>query len=108
MLLIKAAYFILCALCLLLIGRGLAYGLRKSSLNLQAQKRFKTWFYLLLTGWVALISVLALSGFLGDFESMPPRVMLVLLPPMIGILIYSIRSKQLKSILKAIPIHWLL
>jgi len=108
MLLIKAAYFILCAICLVLIGRGLAYGLRNSSLSHSDQKRFKTRFYLALSLWIIFISALALTGVLADFESLPPKITLVLFPPMISILIFSICSKQLRSILKAMPIHWLL
>ncbi len=108
MVLIKVAYFLLCGLCLFLIGRGLNYGIKNSSLNVTERARFRNRFYILLIVWILLISALALTGFLGDFEAFPPRFVLVLFPPMIGLLIFTIRSKQLKAVLKAIPVHWLL
>lgn len=108
MILIKAAYFVLCAICLVLIGRGLAYGLKNSSLSVDKQKAFSQRFYIILAIWVVLISALALTGFLGNFEGLPPRITLTLLPPMIGMLVFTIRSRQLREVLKAIPIHWLL
>lgn len=108
MLLIKAAYFVLTAICLLLIIRGLHFGLDKSSLSPEKKKSFSQRFYIIVGVWIVLISVLSLSGFLSNFEGLPPRVTLVLIPPMIAMLIFTARSKSLKTVLKAIPIQWLL
>lgn len=108
MTLIKAAYFVLTAICLFLIIRGLHFGLDKSSLSPEKKKSYSQWFYLIVGLWIALISILSLTGFLSSFESLPPRVTLVLVPPMIAMLVYTIRSKSLKAILRAIPIQWIL
>lgn len=105
---IKVTYFLLSALCLFLIGKGLAYGLKHSSLSEAVQKTYKSRFYIILVVWILLTSTLALTGFLAQFEAFPPRITLVLIPPMISILIYTSRSSQLRAILKTIPIEWLL
>ena len=106
--LIKAAYFVLCGLCLFLIARGLEYGLKRSGLSPDSIRKFRLSYYLILTLWVALISALALSGFLGDFEVFPPRITITLLPPMVAMLVLTVRSASLKAVLSAIPIQWLL
>lgn len=108
MTLIKAAYFLLSAICLFLIVRGLHFGLDKSSLTPEKKKSFSQWFYIIVGVWIALISVLSLSGFLSDFDSLPPRITLVLIPPMVTMLVYTIRSKSLKIVLTAIPVQWIL
>ena len=108
MLLIKVAYFILCALCVFVVSRGMRYGIQQADLAHEAGKRYTRNFFLLVLGWTALISALSLSGFLANFSAFPPRMTLILMPPMIAILVYTIRSVQLKSILQQIPVQWLI
>lgn len=108
MTLIKIAYFLLSAICLFLIIRGLQYSLSRSGLSTTQQKTFRNRFYVIVGGWIALISALSLSGTLSDFTSFPPPIMVVLVPPMIAMIIFTVRSESLKQILKAIPIQWLL
>lgn len=52
--------------------------------------------------WLVVVSVLSLSGFLQDFTSLPPRLMIVLLIPLISIILIT-RSKVLGEILRHIP-----
>lgn len=106
--LIKAAYFVLCGLCLFLTGRGLAYGLKRGGLSARGIHQFRVRYYLILISWIILISALALTGFLGNFEAFPPRITLTLMPPMIAMLVFTARSASLKAVLAAIPIQWLL
>ena len=108
MTLIKAAYFVLCGLCLLLMSRGMAYGLKRSGLSHQTIRQFQFHYYLIIALWIVLISALALTGFLADFESFPPRITITLIPPMVVMLAFTARSASLKAILRAIPISWLL
>jgi hypothetical protein len=108
MILIKVAYFILSAICLVLIARGLRFGLDRCGLSPEKKKNFLQRFYLIVGIWIALISLLAISGFLADFDSFPPRVTITLIPPMILMLFFTIRSQSLKTILAAIPVQWLL
>lgn len=108
MTLIKAAYFLLTAICLFLIVRGLHFGLDKSDLPTEKKQSFSRGFYLIVGVWIVLISILSLTGFLSSFENLPPRITLVLVPPMIAMLVYTIRSKSLKVLLRAIPVQWIL
>lgn len=108
MILIKVAYFIVSALCLVLIVRGLRFGLDQCSLSAEKKKNFLQHFYVIVGIWIALISLLAISGFLNDFDRFPPRITITLIPPMILMLIFTIRSQSLKAILTAIPVQWLL
>lgn len=108
MTLIKVAYFLITAICLFLIVRGLHFGLDKSNLPPEKKKSFGQWFYVIVGVWITLISVLSLTGFLSSFDNLPPRITIVLIPPMIAMLIYTIRSGALKTVLKAIPVQWIL
>lgn len=108
MTLIKAAYFPLTAICLFLIIRGLHFGLDKSNLTPDQKRSYSKGFYLIIGAWVILISALSLTGFLSNFENLPPRITIVLIPPMIAMLVYTIRSKSLKALLRAIPVQWIL
>lgn len=108
MILIKAAYFLLCGICLILISRGLHFGLKHSDLEESKKRAFRIRFYIVLGIWIVLISALAISGFLSHFDSFPPRIMITLLPPLIAMLIFTARSGSLKKLLQAIPVQWLL
>ncbi len=57
---------------------------------------------LVLVGWAVFISVLGLSGFLQDFSSFPPRIMIVLFVPLAMLLIVTL-SKTTKILLEFIP-----
>ncbi|MGE0771683.1 MAG: hypothetical protein AB7K37_08225 [Cyclobacteriaceae bacterium] len=52
--------------------------------------------------WVSIVSVLSISGFLQDFSTFPPRMMIVLVVPLITIIGIS-TTKRLKHILSFIP-----
>ena len=54
--------------------------------------------------WFAFTGVLSSTGFLSDFSALPPRFMLVLLPPIIG-LVWFMRSKRVTTWLDAVPPH---
>jgi hypothetical protein len=55
-----------------------------------------------LIGWTVLISVLALSGFLQDYSGFPPRIMIVLVVPLITMIILTF-SSSVKELLSIIP-----
>jgi hypothetical protein len=57
---------------------------------------------LVLSGWIVLTVVLALGGFYREFSAMPPRLALLLLPP-IGGIVYLYRSKMFGKLLQEIP-----
>src|SRR4030095_11266824 len=85
---------------------ALNFGLRK--LEVPPQKKT---FSILLTslflgGWLFVSSWLALSGKLLDFTSVPPKMMLILIPSILGV-IYISSSTRLNLLLTVIPSSWL-
>lgn len=56
-------------------------------------------------GWLVLLAILSLSGFLADFTSRPPRMMLVLAGS-IGLFTGATRTKTFGRLLASAPAHW--
>jgi hypothetical protein len=72
----------------------------------QPQRRQFRWYVTIgFVIWLALLSLLAWSGFFRDFSSLPPRIMVSFLPPVIltAILMFS---KRFGDILRVIPMSW--
>jgi len=55
-----------------------------------------------LVGWAAVTALLSLSGFLGDFSTFPPRLLIALIIPLI-VIIWAVRTKEAKEILLHTP-----
>ncbi len=64
-------------------------------------------YILTIAGWLVFISSLALSGILSDFTGMPPRLVLVIVPPLVG-LFFALRSRLLRAALDNLAPQWLL
>jgi hypothetical protein len=58
-------------------------------------------------GWFILTGVLANIGFLSKFDSLPPRLLIVLFPPLLFIIILSF-SSGVSQLLQRIPPAWLI
>ena len=56
--------------------------------------------------WLAFTLIIATSGFLADFTSMPPHLLLVTLPPLIFILVL-ISSKSFNAFTEKFNVFWL-
>jgi hypothetical protein len=59
-----------------------------------------------LVGWLALTAVLAERGFFDDFQSLPPRMLLGVGPPLLTILALTV-SRRVAPLLAAVPAVWL-
>jgi hypothetical protein len=59
-----------------------------------------------LVGWLALTAVLAERGFFEDFQSLPPRMLLGVGPPLLTILALTV-SRGVAPLLAAVPPVWL-
>lgn len=103
-LIVQISFVLLSALCLIVIYRGLRFGLR----NFESAKRNKILrnYWLFLGLWIIVVSIAALTGFSSDFESLPPRPALFIIVPAI-VLVFIMRSDTTKEILKAIPPKYL-
>ncbi len=96
-------FIALSVFCVLYIYRQLSLALRKTSLDTSKQQRIKRGFIVTVTGWTTLISLLAWSQFFANFDSLPPRLFLVLLVPLLTAIGLSLFSTTLKEILRQIP-----
>lgn len=89
---------------------AIIYGLRIAHQNIGTKKnRSETLIQYVLLGilfWLATIGVLAHLGFFANFDALPPRVLVAVIPPVI-LTIILLRSKEFSLILANIPRSWL-
>ena len=105
---ITIAYILLSSSCLFLVLKGFSYGLRKSTIERSKQFKIFRSGTIGIFLWLILVSILASAGFFKDFSTFPPKITLVLVPPMIIWLIITVKSKFLKRVLDKIPPHWII
>lgn len=105
--LIKTGYLLLSALCLLAVFWGLSIALRRTEANPMYRRKIKLQFTAVLAGWIGIVSVISLSGYIQDFGAMPPRLFPFLLVPLL-LLVWLLRRKRTLVLLKAIPPQWFL
>lgn len=95
----KIGFVILTVICISLITIRLyqlgAHNNSKSPIQLVIT------FLLVVAAWVTIVYTMAKSGFISDFSSLPPRMVLVIIPPLIGIIILT-RSKHVTSFLERV------
>jgi len=60
---------------------------------------------ILLAGWLVLIAVAAVTGHLLNFTTLPPRMLVAIIPPILAIS-YIASSERVNRLLKVIPISW--
>lgn len=61
----------------------------------------------ILIAWLAVSSGLSLSGFLSNFEGVPPRMVFMIFPPLVSILFLTF-SKGFTRFLQFVPPSWLI
>jgi hypothetical protein len=107
----NSAYYYLAAwglVTLVLIYGGILFHYLKNGLEEAGLQRSLLKKALAIIGvWTAVITALSLSGFLQDFSTFPPRMMLVLIVPLVSIITLSF-SANLGKILATIPPHKLI
>jgi hypothetical protein len=102
------------SLLLIVITAALLYFIyyaQKYALNkLEAEPRKKktsiALTFALLTAWLAASAVIAFNGTLLDFAAVPPKLMLVVIPPALAV-IYISSSARVSRMLGVIPRAWL-
>lgn len=84
---------------------GLRYALYKLGMEKPQRRQFRWYITIGFVIWLALLSMLAWSGFFQNFASLPPRVLVAVIPPimLIGILMFS---KRFGNMLRVIPMSW--
>ena len=99
---IASVLFVVMAFVLLaLIIYGLNYAYKKA--NLSTRGLYLTLFTLFV--WLAFISSLSLSGFLQNFEAIPPRMFIALVFPAVA-MIFFLRAPNTTVLVQQIPPQW--
>ena len=103
----QTGFLILTLVCMVLV----LVGIRKTLLKMgkpAAKANQKTMVIAgIMLGWLALVSLLSLSGILSDFSTFPPKIPLVILPPLVTSLILTFHPK-FRNFLAHVPPQWLL
>ena len=100
----KILFIILCLICLFLIYQGLQTGLK--TFDVKEKRKINLRFISAIIVWVITLTVLSVSGFFYEFSMFPPRVVIVLIIPLLTIIFLTF-SKSLTVILSGIPAQWL-
>jgi hypothetical protein len=99
---IQAGFIILTIVMLVLILSELKKGIAKTSLGEARRKSIFNKVLYAIIGWMSLISALSLTGFLNNFSTFPPRIIIVLIVPLI-VMITVTFSSATREILAHIP-----
>ena len=99
---------LLAIVCTALLLAGFRYGLRRTTLPPQSQRRASAFIAIAAVLWFLLVGWLAHSGFFSNFTAHPPRLLFALLFPALVLAVASFTSRSLPAALQQTPIAWLL
>ncbi|RDV13970.1 hypothetical protein DXT99_16860 [Pontibacter diazotrophicus] len=103
----RAGFVVLTAICLALIIYGARQTLLRMGWEAERANRRTLLIAALLFSWVVFSSALALQSILGDFSATPPRLLLIILPPLIAI-VWLTFSSSFRQFLAHVPSYWLI
>ncbi|MFD2999231.1 hypothetical protein ACFS7Z_02575 [Pontibacter toksunensis] len=103
----KAGFVILTVLCLAFVLFGVRHTLLRVGWNARRSNKRTLLVTAALLGWLAFASILALQGVLSNFSATPPRLLLIILPPLIAI-VWITFSPSFKAFLAHVPASWLI
>ncbi len=103
---INALLFLTVLIIIAFVFYSLKYAL--SSMNAPAVKQKKYYIVtaVITTGWLITSALIAFNGTLFDFTSTPPKLMLIVLPPVLAIS-YLSSSTRVNALIREIPSSWL-
>ncbi len=97
-------WLLLTLIVVAIIGRGLFLVLKKLDPAIRRKILLRSSVATVL--WIILISFLSIAGFFSQFNSLPPRLPLIILLPLPVIFMVAF-SKMGSQLLRAIPQHWI-
>lgn len=89
-----------------LLMLGLAKVLKHAGFSADRQKQLLLRTGLGLGGWLALLAGLGFAGFFAEFDTIPPRFPLMMVPPLV-VIIRLASSPKASAILRQVPLAWL-
>lgn len=99
LLITQLGFAVLTAIFVFLILKELKNALSSSNFDEARKKKIFNRVSLSLLAWFIIISALSLSGFFSNFDFFPPRLMIVLIVPLIGLVWALLISKTTKELL---------
>lgn len=104
---VQAGFLLLTLICLGIILWGVRYTLLHMGLS-RSRANFKTTVVAVFFAvWLLLSASLSISGYLGNFSVMPPRMLPILLIPLVAILILTFHP-AFRKFLAHVPPSWLM
>jgi hypothetical protein len=97
---------LICLVCIAIILAGLKKSLRFAGYDHRRQRAGFTRACIGVSAWLTILAVLAVAGFF-DVFTIPPRIVVVVILPVLAILVYSFTA-NFKKLIRAVPPHWLL
>ena len=104
---VQAGYITLTFICLAFVLIGVRKTFSRMGVPVAVANKRMTLITLCISAWLILVSILSLTGFLSDFSTVPPKLMLVLPVPLVVILWLTFSSRT-KKFIQAIPASWLM
>ncbi|WP_162053051.1 hypothetical protein [Pontibacter pamirensis] len=103
----QAGFLVLTTLCLGLIVYGSRETLLRMDWGAERATRRTMLIAAVLFAWLVYSSALALQGILSDFSVTPPRLLLIIIPPLISI-VWLTFSSSFRQFLAHVPAYWLI
>lgn len=97
--------FIICGILIWFIFYSLNYALNEIKALQLTRKKYFIITALIISGWLTVTAVIAFNGTLLDFTSTPPKLILLIIPPVLAI-IYLSNSQRVNSLIEIIPSSW--
>ncbi|NEM98968.1 hypothetical protein [Pontibacter burrus] len=104
---VQAGYIVLTLLCMALVLLGTRKTFARLGTPAAVANKRTGFIALALLCWLCLVCIVSLTGFLADFSSMPPKLMLFLPIPLLTI-VWLTFSSRTRNFIAAIPPSWLL
>lgn len=84
---------------------ALRYALYKLEVEESQRRQFRLYTTIGFSIWLLLLTLLSWSGYFRDFSSIPPRILVAIIPPIV-LIILLLFSKPFSNILRVIPMSW--
>ena len=103
---IDVVLYIIVAVIIGFVFYSLKFSLTAINADSSKKKKYYALTGVLITGWLITSALVALNGTLHDFISTPPKLMIIVIPPVLAIS-YLSSSTRVNALIKEIPSSWL-
>lgn len=101
----QIGFILLSAICLVFIIKGIK--IASIGMEIDIQRRILKRFYIAIAIWFLFLTLVSLTGIISNFDTLPPRFVIVVIPPIV-LLIILWRSKLMVQLLRKLPMKYML